>query len=110
MKFKIVFTANFGRSYAALRKRYASLKEDLAQLLEELQTAPQSGSPIGQNCYKVRMRIRAKRSGKSGGARVITCVKLVRDTIYLLAVYDKSEQDSISDEDRDRLLRNNGLL
>ena len=56
------------------------------------------------------MGIKAKRTGKSGGARVITCVKLVEDTIFLLTIYDKSEQETISDNERDELLRQNDLL
>ncbi|WP_317129146.1 type II toxin-antitoxin system RelE/ParE family toxin [Hymenobacter sp. UV11] len=65
---------------------------------------------MGRDCYKVRMSIAAKNKGKSGGARVITCVKVVGETVYLLTIYDKSEQESISDNERDDLLRENGLL
>ena len=56
------------------------------------------------------MSIAAKNNGKSGGARAITCVKIVGKTVYLLTIYDKSEQDSISDMERDDLLRENGFL
>lgn len=110
IKYKIVFAPSFGRKYSILKKRYVFLSADLAVLLAELQVAPQSGSPLGQSCYKVRMRIKAKQTGKSGGARVITCIKLVQDTIYLLTIYDKSEQETITDEERDNLLRENNLL
>jgi hypothetical protein len=79
-------------------------------LRAELQANPQAGEPLGCDCYKVRMSIAAKNKGKSGGARVITCVKIVGETVYLLTIYDKSEQDSISDKERDDLLRENGLL
>jgi len=44
------------------------------------------------------VKIKAKNTGKSGGAWVITCVKLVDDIIYLLAIYDKSDQATISDK------------
>jgi hypothetical protein len=79
-------------------------------LRAELQANPQAGEPLGRDCYKVRMSIAAKNKGKSGGARVITCVKIVGETVYLLTIYDKSEQESISDKERDDLLRENGLL
>ena len=59
---------------------------------------------------KVRVRIDAKGKGKSGDARAITCVKIVGEQVILLTIYDKSEQDSISDKERDELLRENGLL
>ena len=36
--------------------------------------------------------------GKSGGARVITYVLFQREQIFLIAIYDKSEVESISNE------------
>lgn len=86
------------------------MPDDFANLLVELEENPQAGEPLGRDCYKVRMSVAAKNKGKSGGARVITCVKIVGETVYLLTIYDKSEQDSISDKERDDLLRENGLL
>lgn len=59
---------------------------------------------MGQDCYKVRMAIRSKGKGRSGGARVITCVKVVKSTVILLTVYDKSERDAISDKELAKLL------
>ena len=50
------------------------------------------------------MKIKSKNTGKSGGARAITCVKLVDDVIYLLAIYDKSDQATISDKTIDAIL------
>jgi len=86
------------------------MPDDFAELLAELSADPKAGEPLGRDCYKVRMSIAAKNKGKSGGARVITCVKIVGETVYLLTIYDKSGQDSISDKERDDLLRENGLL
>jgi len=57
--------------------------------------APQSA----KNCYKIRFAIRSKNAGKSGGARVITHVKVIKQTVYLLSMYNKSEQASISDKE-----------
>ena len=69
-----------------------------------------AGSALGRDCYKVRMRIKSKQAGKSGGARVITCVKIIGKQVFLLTVYDKYEQDSITDNERDDLLKENDLL
>jgi len=62
------------------------------------------GTPPGNNCYKIRLAIRSKGQGKSGGARVITCVALINDKLTLLSIYDKSARDNI-DDDRLRELR-----
>jgi len=40
----------------------------------------------------------AKDKGKSGGARVITYYYIHGNTVYLLSIYDKGEQENISEE------------
>ena len=110
MSFEIILAASFNREIKPLAKRYASIKQDLISLREELLADPKVGEALGRDCFKVRMRIGSKNTGKSGGARVITCVKIVGEKIYLLTIYDKSERDSISDKERDDLLKENGLI
>lgn len=97
MNFVVDTTKGFEREAKRLFKRYASLPEDIAALVSDLEDKPHQGTPIGRGCYKVRLAIRSKGKGKSGGARVITCVVAVRGTVYLLSIYDKSEQDNVSD-------------
>jgi mRNA-degrading endonuclease RelE of RelBE toxin-antitoxin system len=110
MSYKLVVTPFFERELKRLAKKYPSIKEDYRRFLTELAANPTRGSALGQDCYKVRMAIASKNRGKSGGARIITCVKVVREAVYLLKLYDKSDQDSISEKERDELLRDNGLL
>jgi hypothetical protein len=47
----------------------------------------------------VRLAITSKGKGKSGGARVITCVRIVGRKVWLLTIYDKSQKSSISDKE-----------
>ena len=54
---------------------------------------------VKYNCYKIRLAIKSKGKGKSGGARIITHLHVTDSTIYLIYLYDKSEQDDISDND-----------
>jgi mRNA-degrading endonuclease RelE of RelBE toxin-antitoxin system len=110
MSFQIIASNRFDWFIKRLQKKYHSIPGDFASFLAELAANPRSGDVLGRDCYKVRMSIAAKNKGKSGGARVITCIKIVGETVYLLTIYDKSEQDSISDSERDDLLRENGLL
>jgi len=52
---------------------------------------------IGKDCCKIRLRITNKGKGNSGGARVITCVVAVSETVFLLlSIYDKPNQENIS--------------
>jgi hypothetical protein len=50
------------------------------------------------------MAIHSKGKGRSGGARVITCVKVVRHTVILLTVYDKSETGDIPNKELAKLI------
>ena len=45
------------------------------------------------------MAIGSKGKGKSGGARVITLLKVIDKVVYLAAIYDKSERASITDKE-----------
>jgi hypothetical protein len=59
---------------------------------------------LANNCYKIRLAIKSKGKGKSGGARVITQIQVVENNVFLLALYDKSEQENISDKEIEYLL------
>ena len=54
---------------------------------------------LGNDCYKIRFAISSKGKGKSGGARLITYVRVLENTVFLLDIYDKSQQATISDKE-----------
>lgn len=77
---------------------------------------PRLGTSLGQDVYKIRLRISSKGKGKSGGARVISFVettligvtKKVSDqeiTVNLLTIYDKADVENISDKELKELIR-----
>ena len=105
MNYNILATRRFEKEIKRLSKRYSSVKEEYAQLIIALQNNPQSGTPIGSNCYKIRLAISSKGKGKSGGARVITYLYLDAETIYLLTVYDKSEIASIKSDELKKIIK-----
>ena len=93
---KILVRDSFKRDFKKLAKKYDNITDDLENLFESLKENPTQGTPLGLDCFKVRMSISDNNKGKGGGARVITCIKIIKDTIYLLTIYDKSEKESIS--------------
>ncbi len=107
MSFEVVRTEAFEKQFKKLAKKHKSLPADLLALVNSLQEHLQQGDNLGKDCYKVRLAIASKGKGKSGGARVITCVKIVKGVVYLLAIYDKSERETISDAELKQLV---GLL
>jgi len=98
MSLQIEALPNFTRELKQLKKKYPSILQDVGKLVADLSERPLQGTPLGGNCYKIRLAISSKGQGKSGGARVITCVAVMQDKLTLLAIYDKSEQETISDE------------
>jgi mRNA-degrading endonuclease RelE of RelBE toxin-antitoxin system len=104
MNFEIIATEPFEKKIKRLSKKYASIKGDLLKVIDELENNPTLGTPIGKDCYKIRIAIGSKGKGKSGGARMITFVRIVKRRIYLLDIYDKSEQPTISDSQLQSLI------
>ena len=105
MRFKILTSKLFDKEFKSLCKKHSSAKTDVVSTVQLLQQDPFQGINLGNNCYKIRIAIKSKGKGKSGGARLITNVCIIEDEIYLLSIYDKSEKESISDKDLDIVLK-----
>lgn len=91
-------------------KKFPSLKSELETLQNDLLQNPRLGTLIHENIYKIRLAVKSKGKGKSGGMRVITYVVEVEIqieeretdseiTIFLVSIYDKSEQANISERE-----------
>lgn len=109
---EIISTPEFDKEYKRLKKKYRTLPDDLANLEQELIKNPNLGIDLGHNFRKVRMAIKTKNKGKSGGARVITyslVVSIIDEVIVLVTIYDKGEEQSISDTKIKRIIKNFGF-
>ncbi len=112
MNVRIIVTENFAREAKKLLKKHKSLKADLNKLRKSLEKDPYQGIQIRDNVYKIRVAIRSKGKGKSGGARVITFL-IIGDTtptdfgteVYLLSIYDKSSVSNIPSKKLDALIK-----
>ena len=83
----------------------------LEDVLNELSSSPSLGADLGSGLRKVRMAIKSKGTGKSGGARIITVVLAdIEDGLGLLYVYDKSERSTLKGKELTDLLKKNGLV
>lgn len=98
MKFSVLPSDKFKREAKRLIKKFPSIKQELADLSSILEKEPETGTELGSNCYKIRLAIKSKGKGKSGGARIITYVVTDNNEVYLLTIYDKSEIDSVDDK------------
>ena len=78
-------------------KKFPSLIKELEELNVTLSKNPAAGTSIGNNTYKIRLAVKSKGKGKSGGMRVITFKIDKIKELYLLTIYDKSEIAAIND-------------
>lgn len=98
MNFKVIPSDKFKREVKRLIKKFPSIKEELTVLNTTLVKEPETGTPLGNDTYKIRLAVKSKGKGKSGGARVITYVVTEEEEVYLLTIYDKSEFSNIDDK------------
>jgi mRNA-degrading endonuclease RelE of RelBE toxin-antitoxin system len=109
MKVIVKITKSFKRQAKPLLKKFSSLNKELAQLENELIDNPKLGKPLGHDSYKIRIAVKSKGKGKSGGLRVIShidteiisTIETVGEIIIvnLIAIYDKSETATTSDKE-----------
>lgn len=99
MNFSVEATAHFAKQLKRLSKKFPSLKDEFKDLINSLKENPEQGTSLGNNCFKIRLAIRSKGKGKSGGARVITHIQVIKSRVFLLSIYDKSQQSDINDRD-----------
>ena len=99
MSFEVIATDPFERKLKRLAKKNKSIALDLSSIFEELEENPTLGVYLGKNCYKIRVAISSKGKGKSGGARIITYVRVVKNTVFLMDIFDKTEQSTITDKE-----------
>jgi hypothetical protein len=98
---KVTLTPHFESRYKRFAKKFTSLESEMDSLIDSLIEKPMLGEPLGAGLYKIRLAVKSKGKGKSGGFRVVSY--LITETtdsieIFLLTIYDKSEEGSIRKE------------
>ncbi len=109
MSFDFITSSQFEKDLKELYKKYPSIKNDIYRLKNELLVNPAIGTPIGKDCYKIRFSISSKGKGKRGGGRLISCIKIVKETIFLITVYDKSAKEDVTEKALAIILKELGL-
>jgi hypothetical protein len=108
MQNEIIYSAVFIKKAKLYKKKYLSLVDDLYDLEKKLLEKPDQGIDLGAGLYKIRLAVKSKGKGKSGGFRIITY--LVSNTssgiiINMLTLYDKSEESSIDKKELQILIK-----
>lgn len=104
MSYSIELSANFKKEAKRLTKKYPSQKTELTVLFTKLEENPTIGTSLSNDIYKIRLAIASKNKGKSGGARILSFVKVTETTVLLFSIYNKGEVDNLTDKEIEDLL------
>lgn len=103
---------DFVKEAKRLAKKYPSFKQDYKEFLESIKNNPLQGDEITKNIRKIRMAIKAKGKGKSGGARGITFNVLTdveNGHVVFLLLYDKEDASTVKVNVVKQLVRDMGF-
>ena len=92
--YEVFFSSSFKKELKHIAKKHRQILKDINQLVNDLARNPTMGKDLGQNIYKIRLSISGTSKGKSGGARVITYVKITQSSVVLAEIYLKNEYDT----------------
>lgn len=98
---QVVPTDLFEAKFKRLKKKFRTLEAEMKALVSVLEETPGTGESLGAGLYKIRLASKSKGKGKRGGFRVITYLVLQTDEdtdVYLISIYDKSEESDIQKE------------
>ena len=89
---------DFAKEAKRLAKKYHSFKQDYKEFLDSIKENPLQGDEITKNIRKIRIAIKSKGKGKSGGARVITfnvLTNVENGQVVFLLLYDKEDASTV---------------
>lgn len=108
----ISISDDFAKEAKRLAKKYPSFKQDYKDFLVSIKNNPLQGDEITKNIRKIRMAIKAKGKGKSGGARVITfniLTDIENGHVVFLLLYDKEDASTVKVNVVKQLVRDMGF-
>lgn len=103
---------DFAKEAKRLAKKYPSFKQDYKDFLDSIKENPLQGDEITKNIRKIRMAIKSKGKGKSGGARVITfnvLTNIENGQVVFLLLYDKEEASTVKTDVVKQMVRDMGF-
>ena len=103
---------DFAKEAKRLAKKYPSFKQDYKDFLVSIKNNPLQGDEITKKIRKIRMAIKAKGKGKTGGARVITfniLTDIENGQVVFLLLYDKEDASTVKVNVVKQLVRDMGF-
>lgn len=102
-KLRVITTDAFDKEIKKLHKKYRRISEDVDNavyvIANDINAGEELKTGLERNPRKLRITIKDKGKGKSGGGRIIyyvdLCVYEYGHRLYLMHIYDKSEFEDV---------------
>lgn len=99
MNYSFNTTDDFDKEIKKLSKKYASLKQDFQNVLDNIETELALADDLGDGFKKIRIKIKSKGKGSSGGGRIITYETIIaidETKVIFTSIYNKGDFDSVN--------------
>ena len=104
--YQVEYTALFKRNLKKLAKKYPRINRDLSNLLDQLENGEFNGDELQGfvgSVYKIRVGSIDQKKGKRGGFRIIYIIVTDIETVHLLTIYAKAQQEDLSHQQKQDL-------
>ena len=98
MKYSIKTDVDFDKGLKKLAKKYPSIKSDILELVKNIEKELKLSDDLGNGFKKIRLNIKSKGKGSSGGGRIISydiLVKTNETEVIFALIYDKGEYSTV---------------
>ena len=100
MSYNVIPIDKFKKEAKRLIKKFPSLRRELIELNANLISNPTMGTSLGNSTFKIRIGIKSKGVGKSGGGRIITYLITETKEVY------KAELQTVNDLNLKKIINN----
>ncbi len=98
MNYNIKIDEIFAKEFKPLLKKYPSLKSDFQNIVDNIENELKLANDLGNGFKKIRINIKSKGKGSSGGGRIITYETIIavdNKLVIFASIYNKGEYDTI---------------
>ena len=98
MNYKIEIDKEFSKEFKTLLKKFPSLKSDFQNILDNIEKELNLADDLGNGFKKIRINIKSKGKGTSGGGKIITYETIIaidNKLVLFVSIYNKGDCDSI---------------
>lgn len=106
MKYQVEYSAVFKRRIKKLSTKYPRIKQDLSNLIDQLEQGTFQGDKLQDypaEVYKVRVGSIDQKKGKRGGFRVVYIFVTIDKTAYLAEIYPKAKQENLTEKQKQEI-------